>query len=164
MNYKTRFSRFEVRIDGLCWKWFKNLENARAEYERLAEAIDEVEGTLELVNSRTEEVLAVTEYEEPASAEEKTVAEMIIEVELPAMEYRLNKLIEFGAPAVMIEGQRKAVEEMKNGILKVGGAKEKLANRVAGFEIRKGNGGKQYMVFSDGTMYFPNARYGRYVK
>lgn len=172
MTYKTRFARYEIRIGGVCYKWFKSLEKAEAEYEELAEAMDEIEDTLELVNSKTGEVLAsaepeeaveAVEEEEKASAE-KTIADMIIEAELPALEYRLEKLIELNAPTVMIEGQRKAVEDLKAGILKVGGNKEKLANVVDGYEIRKGNGRKQYMLFSDGTMYFPNARYGRYIK
>lgn len=168
MNYREKFGKYEVRIDGMCYKWFKNFDKAEAEYNEMAEALiaDEEEVIIELVNSKTNEVIAITNIAEELSknAEGKTVAEMIIAVELPAMEERLEKLVEFGAPDVIIEGQKKAVEAMRNGELKVGGAKEKLNNIVTGFEIRKGNGGKQYMLFSDGTMYFPRAKYGRFVK
>lgn len=93
-----------------------------------------------------------------------TVKEFIVKNELRSAAERLAKLKELGAPDIMIVGQNKIVDELKAGKIKISGAVEKLENEVMDFEVKKGRGGKQYVEFSDGTMCFPNARYGRYIK
>ena len=92
-----------------------------------------------------------------------TIREFIINNEIKSFEERLSKLEEMSAPAIIIDSQRKAVDDLRNGVLKIGGAVEKLDNEMIGFEIKKGNGGKPYVEFADGTRYFPQAKYGRYI-
>ena len=43
------------------------------------------------------------------------IKEFILQAEIKNYSFRLDKLIEYGAPVVMIEGQRKLVEELKEG-------------------------------------------------
>lgn len=92
-----------------------------------------------------------------------TIKEIVLEIEIKSGAYRAEKLEELKAPQVMIDALKANVEDMKAGNLKVGGAVEKLDNEVDGYEIKKGRGGKQYIEFSDGTRYFPEAKYGRYI-
>ena len=93
----------------------------------------------------------------------ETIKEWIIRNELNGAEARLGKLKEINAPGVMIEGQQKVIEALRDGNLKITGKVEKLENLVTGFEVKTGNMGKQYIEFKDGTKYFPNAKYGRYI-
>lgn len=74
------------------------------------------------------------------------------------MTERLNKLIEIGAPAVIIEGQKKAIDNPK-----VGGAVEYLNTVITSKEVKTGKGGKQYILFNGSIQFFPNARYGMYI-
>lgn len=91
------------------------------------------------------------------------ILDWICEHELPAYEERLAKLESIGAPAVMIESQKEAVDKLRNGDIVVGGNKELLAETVEGFEVKRGNGGKQYVEFNGAIRYFPQAKYGRFI-
>ena len=169
MTYRERFGAYEIRVDGVVTEWFKSLEKAQKAFDEWLEALDEVEEAVELVEIRTGKVIARAETEEATAeateeATVETVKDFIISKELPMAEERLEKLIAFGAPVAMIEGQKAIVADLKAGKIKIGGAVEKLNNPVTGYEVRKGNGGKPYILFADGTMYFPMARYGRYIK
>lgn len=74
------------------------------------------------------------------------------------MQDRLNKLIEIGAPAVIIEGQKKFIDNPK-----VGGDINYLDDVISSKEIKTGRGGKQYILFNGNIQFFPNARYGMYI-
>ena len=93
-----------------------------------------------------------------------TIKEWICQKEAESSEKRLEQLIQIGAPQIMIDCQRKAVQELHDGILKVGGASEKLEIEVKTAEIRKGRGGKPYIIFNGSINYFPVAQYGRFIK
>lgn len=65
MTYKQRFGRYEVKVDGVAWKWFKSLDNAVDEYNFWTECDDEFEDCVELVDLKTGEVLMKYTVEEP---------------------------------------------------------------------------------------------------
>lgn len=93
-----------------------------------------------------------------------TIREWIIKGTLNAASYRLEKLKEIGAPEVMIEGQSKMVDNLKNGIIKIGGDTEILDEEYIGCEKKTGRGGKTYFIINNEVNFFPAAKYGLYIK
>ena len=89
---------------------------------------------------------------------------MILEKELRIAKERLDKLKEFGAPDIMIECQGKLVNDLAEGILKIKGDTQYLDEVVTSYEVKTGRGGKPYVQFHDNIMYFPYAKYGKYIK
>lgn len=77
---------------------------------------------------------------------------------------RADKLESIGAPKIMIEGTRKMAEALNAGILKCGGDTELLDIEMESFEVRKGKGGKPYINLNHSINYFPEAKYGRFIK
>lgn len=71
---------------------------------------------------------------------------------------RLERLIELGAPQVMIEAQKMMVDNPK-----IGGDNELLDAVISTKEIKKGRGGKEYILFNDMICFFPKAKYGMYI-
>ena len=63
MTYKNQFGKYEIKMGGLVYKWFKDLKNAEAHFERLAKAPDELEDDITLVEIRTGKVLRVCKSE-----------------------------------------------------------------------------------------------------
>lgn len=92
-----------------------------------------------------------------------TIREFIIETEIRYYEDRVKRLCDMGAPKVIIDATEFQLDMLKAGKLKVGGAIEKLESEFTGCIKRTGRGGKTYLEFTDGTRYFPNAKYGRFV-
>ena len=74
------------------------------------------------------------------------------------------------APDILIENLKENLsflEESKSNYFNVTGDKEVLKWEVKSFESFNGRGGKSYIVFhcKEGDVnFFPNARYGRYIK
>lgn len=93
-----------------------------------------------------------------------TVKEYILDGLLRGEKDRLEKLTQFGAPQVVIDGQRKFVEKLEAGDLRIGGDKDALDDTFQSREIRKGRGGKTYIVINGNINYFPAAQYGPYIK
>ena len=93
-----------------------------------------------------------------------TIREWICQNEARMFEYRLERLEAMNAPKVMIEAQRKAVDELKAGKIEVGGEKNLLDVEFESFIQKKGNGGKAYLTINGKINYFPQAQYGRYIK
>ena len=93
-----------------------------------------------------------------------TIREWVVKGVLSATEYRLEKLKEMNAPKVMIEGVGKQVESLKAGIIKIGGDKDVLDEIFESVETRKGRGGATYYCINGNVNFFPNARYGLYIK
>lgn len=93
-----------------------------------------------------------------------TIKEFILQNTITALEERLNRLIEIGAPEIVISNLSSELEGMKQGNIKIGGNTEKLERELPAWKQRKGRGGKPYIAFADGTCYFPTAKYGRYIK
>lgn len=161
MTYKQRYGTYEVQTGDGCDKWFKDYDKAVEFYNAYVGDMEDTDDFAKLVNLKTGEVLKEERIEE---AEVETVGESILKVVTANAEERLNKLEEIGAPEVVIEGQRKAVENLRNGALKISGEKELLDVAVESKEVRKGNGGKMYIVFNGNINFFPNARYGMFIK
>lgn len=93
-----------------------------------------------------------------------TVREYILDGLLRQAKDRLEKLTQFGAPKVMIDGQRKFVERIEAGDLRISGDKDALNDTFQSREFRKGRGGKTYIVINGNINYFPAAQYGPYIK
>lgn len=93
-----------------------------------------------------------------------TIKEFIIEKELPMNKERLEKLIEMGAPEIIIKSLFEQIKGMENGELKIGGDLELLDYEFKDYEVKKRKSGKIYIVFDKSINYFPNAKYGRYIK
>jgi hypothetical protein len=91
------------------------------------------------------------------------IIDFIVRNELRAAQERLEKLMQIKAPEVMIQGQKRIVEELSAGKIKVGGDQELLQCTFETFETKKGKGGKVYVQFDNGIKYFPNAKYGRFI-
>lgn len=95
----------------------------------------------------------------------QSILDIILERELVWAKQRLEALSDVEAPPTMIEGQKKLVEELENGKIKIGGNNSLLYETYYSSEIRKGYGGSPYIVFNGGDiLYYPRARYGRYIK
>lgn len=92
-----------------------------------------------------------------------TIREWIIEGTLKQAEERLVKLKELNAPSVMILGQQKYVDKLRQNILKVGGLDFLLDQEFKTVEKKVGNGGRVYYTINDDINYFPHAKYGCYV-
>lgn len=92
-----------------------------------------------------------------------TILDWICEHELPAYEERMAKLVSIGAPEIVIKAQADAVDALKCRKISVGGMRKLLAEQVEKFEVKRGNGGKQYVEFNGAIRYFPAAKYGRYI-
>lgn len=161
MTYQQRFGKYAVKEGINTLEWFKDLSKAEARFAFYASAPEELEGTLRLVEIQTGKVLKEVEPEEEA---QMTIRDFVKNTMVKAMEERLNDLMKIGAPAVMIDGQRKAIEAMANGTMKIGGDTEALDDVYASHEVRKGTGGRQYFAINGNVNFFPNARYGMFIK
>lgn len=60
MTYRQKYGKYEIRIDGSVWKWFKDYDKALAEYEWYAQFPEELDGDMELVEIATGAVLERT--------------------------------------------------------------------------------------------------------
>ena len=96
--------------------------------------------------------------------EKMTIREWILEGTIKAYEIRLEKLIEIGAPKVVIEGQKKMVAELKDGELKIGGDLDVLEDEFVSCTIKTGRGGKKYYLLNEDVNFFPAAKYGLFIK
>lgn len=93
-----------------------------------------------------------------------TVKDYILAGLLKEAKDRLEKLTKFNAPKVVVDGQRKFVERLEAGDLKISGDKDALDDTFQSREFRKGHGGKTYIVINGNINYFPAAQYGPYIK
>jgi len=93
-----------------------------------------------------------------------TIKELIIEKELPMDKERLEKLIEMGAPEIIITSLSEQIKEMENGELKIGGDLELLDYEFRDYEVKRRKSGKIYIVFDKSIIYSPYTKYGRYIK
>jgi hypothetical protein len=94
--------------------------------------------------------------------DKETVADIILQPQ----HFRLERLIEIGAPPVIIERQRKMLNKpLRDLVNKVEGLEDLV---VVECEWSKGRGGKPWceMIIEDGRVlrYFPRARYGPFIK
>lgn len=94
-----------------------------------------------------------------------TIKEYLLNCEISSKKDRIEKLEQIGAPKVIIDGEKKMLEEMESGKFNVSGDIEALSEEMKSREVKKGRGGKLYVSFNGGKVnYFPAAKYGRYIK
>lgn len=101
---------------------------------------------------------------------EITVKQFLHKLQLDNCISRLDKFKEIKAPAIIIESiteNIKYLTEVDDNIFEFGGDKFVVDWTYMSHEIKTGNGGKKYFVLAckEGNVnYFPNARYGIYIK
>ena len=88
----------------------------------------------------------------------------ILELEIKATEKRLNRLIEIGAPDIIIENTKKNIEQFKLGIIKINDKQHLLSKTFEKLEVKTGRGGVEYIQFNGNINYFPNGKYGKFIK
>lgn len=93
-----------------------------------------------------------------------TIREFIAKSMIGGVEDRYFKLIEINAPKVVIESCEKIMRELQSGIVRVSGDTEVLDEEYKKVEVRKGRGGKTYLHINDNVNFFPQAKYGMYIK
>ena len=91
-----------------------------------------------------------------------TVKDFLINCEKKNAETRLSKMIEIDAPEVLIENLKKKIENFEKDF-KVGGMKKLLDVEYEKHEVLTGKMGKIYLEINGYIVYFPNAKYGRFI-
>jgi hypothetical protein len=91
-----------------------------------------------------------------------TVKEFLINSEKKNAEIRLSKLSKIGAPEIIIENLKKKIENPESDF-KVGGSKELLEVEYSNHEVLTGKGGKIHLLINGYIVYFPSAKYGRFI-
>ena len=90
-----------------------------------------------------------------------TIKEHIISSTKLALEDRISKLEDMQAPAVVIDAEKRNLEDVEN--IKISGEVELLEEEFKTVERWKGRGGVVYYRYNGNINYFPKARYGRYI-
>lgn len=90
-----------------------------------------------------------------------TVKEHIIKSTKLALEERISKLEDMQAPSVMLDAEKRNLENIEN--IKISGEVELLEEEFETVEQRKGRGGVVYYRYNGNINYFPKAKYGRYI-
>lgn len=93
-----------------------------------------------------------------------TIREYILNGAIKTAQTRLEKLKEMSAPQIMIATLEADIEQMQAGSLKIGGDVEVLDEELVSREFKTRRGGKQYIQINGCINFFPNAKYGMYVK
>lgn len=91
-----------------------------------------------------------------------TIREYIIQGYVSSLEIRLHKLVEINAPEVVIQNVSESIK--KAHCVKIGGDVEVLDDEFKYRHIKTGRNGKKYICINDNVNFFPNAKYGLYVK
>ena len=93
------------------------------------------------------------------------IKEYIIANELNYFEYRLARLKEIQAPAIIIQNTEGEVNRLKEGNLVIRGTK-KLLDTEIDEQLTKAEGklGNQVITFNNQIVYFPDAPNGRYIR
>lgn len=77
---------------------------------------------------------------------------------------RLAYLERSGAPDSLIEKTDAELQEVRDGDLKVGGDADILDEPFEGFASKKGYSGNEYLQINGNINFYPNARYGYFIK
>ncbi len=93
------------------------------------------------------------------------IKEYIIANELNYFQYRVQRLKEIQASAIIIKNTEEEVNRLKEGNLIVRGTK-KLLNIEIDEQLTKveGKPGNQVITFNNQVVYFPDAPNGRYIR
>ena len=90
-----------------------------------------------------------------------TIGEHISDRTYQVARDRLEKLKEIGAPSIVIDQQQNYVDNFE---LKISGDIEVLDKELISIVQKKGRGGKNYYIINGDINFFPNAKYGMYIK
>lgn len=93
-----------------------------------------------------------------------TIREELLRVSIEATIKRKQQLESIGAPKIVIESCQHQIDTMKSGDFEIGGDTNVLDEEFLSAEAKKGRGGKIYYVINGNINYFPNAKYGRYIR
>lgn len=93
-----------------------------------------------------------------------TIRNYILNGAISTAKERLEKLQAINAPQVIIDGQKRAIADLENGNLKIGGDTKVLDREFENREFKTGRGGKGYILINGNVSFFPNAKYGMYIK
>jgi hypothetical protein len=93
-----------------------------------------------------------------------TIREELLRASIEATIKRMHKLELVGAPEIVIESCQHQIDAMKSGEFEIGGDTDVLDEEFLSAEEKKGRGGKRYYVINGNINYFPNAKYGRYIR
>lgn len=91
-----------------------------------------------------------------------TIKTFLMNSEKTMVEARLEQLKKINAPEIMISTLSKKLENFENEF-KVGGTKELLEVEYKKHEVLKGKGGKIHLLINEYIVYFPKAKYGRFI-
>lgn len=91
------------------------------------------------------------------------IRDYLLDTELKRFKARLRKLKEFNAPKIMVASLSRIVENMERGEFIVNGQQTLLLEECKSHEVKKGRGGKEYIIFNEDICYFPSAQYGRFI-
>ena len=93
------------------------------------------------------------------------IKEYIIINELNYLEYRLTRLKEIQAPAIVIKNTEDEINRLKEGNLVIRGTKKLLDIEIDEQLIKaEGKPGNQVITFNNQVVYFPDAPNGRYIR
>lgn len=90
------------------------------------------------------------------------VKEFLINAEKNNAQIRLEKLSEIGAPEIVIDNLKRKIANPEADF-KVGGEKDLLNEEYKKHEVLTGKLGKIYLLINDHIVYFPDAKYGRFI-
>jgi len=101
----------------------------------------------------------------------ETIKEFIARTEATGHERRIERLTALRAPEIVIEQERrllalKNTRNIKVGAKKPESAEELMAREFTYHEIKTGNGGKPYILFTTAqgpVSYFPMAQHGPFI-
>lgn len=93
-----------------------------------------------------------------------TIEEFIIQKEIKHLQSRLDKLLKAGISIKTADIMVAKIESIKKHGLKINGGKQLLSEEYVNHELRKGSGGKQYYQINGTINYYPEARWGKYIK
>lgn len=94
-----------------------------------------------------------------------TIKEFILDSRIKGKTARLKRLEEI-APKVVVEREKELIQELKDGKLNISGDVDVLDEELdtTSIETITGRGGKVYLVFNNHINFFPEAKYGMYIK
>lgn len=93
----------------------------------------------------------------------QTVEEFILRNEIEFKEKVAEKWQKAGLGQKTIDLLKQEIKIMKEKGMKIGGDQELLKVEYIKHEVKKGRGGKQYLLINDEIKYFPDAKYGKFI-
>jgi hypothetical protein len=97
-------------------------------------------------------------------ADHKTIKDWILAERVFVTRQRITKLTELEAPKMILDKDQELLNDYEQGIIRITDKEQLLDTPYQNHEYTKGRGGVAYIKFNNGSiLYFPNAKYGRYI-